>query len=307
MKIAILDSEAIGPIEELKRFDKFGEVKTYSTTNEKELFDRAKNKDVLILNKVRMDSSVLKKLPDLKLICVCATGTDNVDLEYCNEKGIEVKNVKGYSTDSVSQLTVSMVLALSLRLSEQNQSGKSKWQDSPVFSVLNNTFEDISDKSWGIVGLGSIGKKVARTATTMGCDVKYFSTTGRNSDPEFTRVELDALLGCNIISIHCPLNENTKDLINASNVSKLKDDCILINVARGGVVNERAIVDYFNKSNIKLGFDVASKEPIQGHNPLLEIRDSERLILTPHIAWASRQARQRLLEGVEDNIRAFIE
>ena len=141
----------------------------------------------------------------------------------------------------------------------------------------------------------------------MGCDVKYFSTTGRNSDPEFTRVELDALLGCNIISIHCPLNENTKDLINASNVSKLKDDCILINVARGGVVNERAIVDYFNKSNIKLGFDVASKEPIQGHNPLLEIRDSERLLLTPHIAWASRQARQRLLEGVEENIRAFIE
>lgn len=306
MKLAILDADALGDNVDLKSFEQFGELEVFGNTGQEQILERSQDKDILILNKVRLSASTLEKLPKLRLVCICATGTDNIDLEYCKEHGIEVKNVKGYSTESVAQLTISMGLALALRLSEQDESGKKMWPESEVFSVLSNPFEDLSGKTWGIIGLGAIGRKVADVAKALGCDVKYYSTTGQHDDPSYERVELDTLLGSDIISVHCPLNSDTKDLINSGNVSLLKDDCVLINVARGGIVNERDIVDHFQKTNIRLGFDVASKEPIGKDNPLLEIKSSKRLILTPHIAWASKQARQKLMEGVKKNIESFI-
>ncbi|MCO4755954.1 MAG: D-2-hydroxyacid dehydrogenase [Bacteriovoracaceae bacterium] len=307
MRIAILDAKTIGDDIDLSRFNDLGELEIFQETSKEQILDRGRDKDVLILNKVRLDKSTLKELKNLKLVCITATGTDNVDLEAAQEFGIEVRNVKGYSTDSVAQLTLAMVLSLQCKLAQQDHVGKKEWVNSKIFTNLDFKFNELAGKTWGIVGLGNIGQKVAQIASAFGCNVVYYSSSGVDRSEVFKRVELDELLGSDIITVHCPLTDSTRDLINADNLHQLKDEAVLVNVARGGIVNESDIVEKFKSSNIRLGFDVASKEPIQEDNPLLNISDSQRLIMTSHIAWASTEARKRLMDGVYNNIKTFLD
>lgn len=302
MKIVFLDSDTLGEDASLESIKALGDLEVFGSTSTAELVERSKNAEVIITNKVIINREHLEELKNLKLICVAATGMNNIDLEACKDKNIEVRNVKGYSTESVAQLTLAMALSLGSRLPEHGEFGATEWKDSKIFTTMKFPFGEFRNKKWGIIGLGAIGKRVAELARAFGCEVIYYSTSGRNRDQDFQRGDLSDVLACDIISVHCPLTERTKDLINSDNVNELKDDAILINVARGGIVNEKDITKKFKESNLRLGFDVASVEPIESKSPLLEIAGDYRFLLTPHIAWASKEARQRLVEGIAKNV-----
>lgn len=306
MKLVILDAATLGGDVSLDDFNTFGELSIYHTTKQSQIVERCEHHDIVITNKVKFSADELSKLPELKLICLAATGMDNIDLVECEKRNITVKNVKGYSTDSVAQITVSMVMSLASRLSEHNKFGKEQWVNDEIFTNLGSPFFELANKTWAVIGLGDIGRKTAEIAKAIGCNVVYYSTSGKNSTNDYKRVELDEALQSDIITVHCPLNENTRNLINKSNLHNLKDNAILVNVARGGIISERDIVDKFKSSNISLGFDVASVEPILKDNPLLEIKKSERFILTPHIAWSSKEARTRLIDCMVENIKGWL-
>ncbi len=305
MRIVFLDSDTLGGDISLEGVKDLGELICYGATKESEVVSRAKEAHVIITNKVVINQAHLKELDHLKLICVAATGANNIDLKACEKRGVSVKNVKGYSTESVAQITMSMALSLKSNLASHSEYGATKWQESKIFTTMQFPFSELKGKSWGVIGLGAIGKRVAELSEAFGCAVIYYSTSGRNHNQKFQRGKLEDALACDIISVHCPLTEKTKNLINKDNLHLLKDDAILINVARGGIVNERDIADMFKKSNVRLGFDVASAEPIEKESPLLEIAGDNRFHLTPHIAWASKEARARLIEGVIENIKGL--
>lgn len=307
MKIVFLDTATVGQDVSLELFRDFGALELHEVTTAEQVVDRCQEAEVVITNKVKILKEHIERLPKLKLICLAATGMDNIDLKACAQKGVEVKNVAGYSTHSVAQISLAMVLNLKSRLEEQNKFGKNNWFNDKIFTNLDSPFAELYGKTWGIIGLGAIGTQVARVASALGCEVVYYSSSGVDRSKEYRRVELEELLGCDVISVHCPLNERTQNLINESNTSYLKESAILVNVARGGVVSERAIVDRFKESKLSLGFDVASVEPIEKENPLLEIADSPRLILTPHIAWSSLEARSRLIKGIYNNIKGYLQ
>lgn len=307
MKIVFLDTATVGKDVSLKGFEALGDFVSYPVTKPEEVLQRCEGAQIVITNKVRIQREHVEALPELKLICLAATGMDNIDLMACEERGVVVKNVKGYSTDSVAQLTIAMVLSLMCKLKKQDEFGKNGWVHDELFTNLDNPFHELAGKTWAVIGLGEIGGKVASVASAFGCKALYYSTSGKNNREEYQRVDLEQALASDVISVHCPLSEVTKDLINHKNVGLLKEDAILINVARGGVVNERAIVDRFRETRLMLGFDVASVEPIHRENPLLEIAGSSRLILTPHVAWSSLEARGRLIKGILANINSWQE
>ncbi len=307
MKLVFLDRRTLGLDINIDQFSKYGEVKVYETTSYEETLDRIQGADIVITNKVVIDKSMMEQ-SDLKLICVAATGMNNIDLEYAKEKNITVKNVSGYSTKSVSQLTFSFVLQFVQRIDYYDNYGKNEWPKSKIFTNLEKPFFELEGKNWGIIGLGEIGRDVANIASAFGCNVSYYSTSGANYNTNYTQKSLEELLkGSDIISIHSPLNEKTLDLINSSNISAIKKGAILLNLGRGGIVNEQDISDAINKGeDIYYGTDVVSREPIEKSNPLLTIKNSSRLLLTPHIAWGSIEARRRLLDGIEENITSFL-
>ena len=307
MKLVILDRRSLGNDVDVSIFDKFGEVISYDLTKENETLERVKDADIVITNKVlitkeHMDNS------KMKLICITATGTNNVDLAYAKEKGIPVKNVAGYSSSSVAQVAFSMIFYFVTKLNYyKNYVDEGNWQKSELFTHIDAPFFELDGKRVGVIGLGDIGRNFAKKASAFGCEVVYYSTSGKNSNSEYKRVELDELLKTSdIISIHCPLNNDTKDLLNYENMKTIKDGAILLNLGRGGIINEADLAKIIDEKEIYCGIDVVSVEPILESNPLLKVKNKEQLLLTPHIGWASIEARTKLVSMVAKNIEEFI-
>ncbi|MGP2657282.1 D-2-hydroxyacid dehydrogenase [Malaciobacter sp. WC5094] len=307
MKIAILDRATLGNDVDVSIFEQFGELIVYDMTSEEQTQDRVKDVDIVLTNKVVINSSQMDN-STMKLICITATGMNNVDLQYAKQKNIAVKNVAGYSSSSVAQVAFSMIFHFVTKLDYyKSYVDNGNWQKSPIFTHIDKPFYELDNKRVGVIGLGDIGRNFAKKAKAFDCEVVYYSTSGKNSNSEYKRVELDELLSTSdIISIHCPLNENTQDLLNYENMSKMKDKAILLNLGRGGIINEEDLAKILDEKEIYAGIDVVSKEPILEDNPLLKVENKQRLLLTPHIGWASIEARTRLLEMVADNIREFL-
>ena len=300
MKIVFLDALTLGDVD-FERFKNLGEVEIYDVTPKEKTLERVKNADIVVTNKVVIDKDIVDK-SNIKFIQIAATGMNNVDLEYAKKKGIIVKNVAGYSTNSVIQHTFALVLGLLNKVCYFDKYTREKYPNSQIFTHIQNWFE-INGKTWGIIGLGEIGRGVANLARNFGAEVVYYSTSGKNQNNEFKRVTLEELLKkSDIISIHAPLNENTKNLLNKENLRLIKDGAILINVGRGGIINEKDLAEILEKKDIFVGLDVFEKEPINPDNPLLK---SNKVIFTPHVAWTSIEARNKLIDGVYNNIEEF--
>ena len=308
MKIVFLDAKTIGSDINFDTIKEFGELIVYQTTKEEEKLQRIKNADIIITNKVIIDKKAIDSAKNLKLICVTATGVNNIDVDYANKKGIEVKNVVNYSTKSVTQHTFAMLFYLLEQLRYYDDYVKSnRWKNSDIFTCIDRPFFEISSKRWGIIGLGTIGKSVARVAKSFGCEMVYYSTTGKNQDSEFKQVSLNELLSTSkIISIHAPLNEKTKNLLTKENLKLLNEGTVLLNLGRGGIINEKDLADIIDKKRVFVGLDVLENEPIREDDPLNFIKAKDRLLITPHIAWTSIEAREELIRGVAKNIEEFL-
>ncbi len=310
MKIAVLDAKTLGSDVDLSGLNQFGEVEIYETTPPEKVIDRVKDKDVIITNKVVIDKNVIDKAPNLKLIAVAATGVNNVDIQYAKEKGIQVRNVAGYSTESVVQHTFAMLFYLLEHLKYYDEYVKSgEYSKSDIFTHLGKPFWEIHGKKWGIIGLGTIGRRVAEVAESFGAKVSYYSTSGIDRKEKYPRKSLEQLLSeSDIVSIHAPLNEKTKGLIGYDQLKLMKKNAILLNLGRGGIVVEVDLAKALDEDLIGgAGLDVLEKEPIDENNPLLKIKNKEKLLITPHIAWTSIEARQRLVNEIIENIKAFLE
>jgi len=308
MKIVFLDAGTLGGDIDLSAFHALGEFKTFDTTCADERIAHIADAKIVLTNKVVIDQDVMDACPNIKLICVTATGTNNVDLAYAKEKGIEVKNVAGYSTASVAQTTMMLVLDLigkSAYYHDFVQSGG--WVKAASFTHIEKPFWEIKGKRWGIIGLGTIGKEVAKIATAFGAEVTYYSTSGANNDAVYERLPLETMLQtCDIITIHAPLNAQTKNLIDANALAMMKEGSVLVNVGRGGIVDEVALAKIIDEKELYVGLDVLEIEPMKAHHPLLHVKHAERLIITPHIAWASKEARKKLMALVAQNIQLFL-
>lgn len=308
VEIVILDRLTLGLDIDISIFEQFGNVSIYDKTNENETLQRVQNKDIVITNKVVINKEHMDN-SNIKLICVTATGMNNIHLEYAKQKQIEVKNVAGYSSSSVTQLAFSMIFHFIQKLNYyKSYVDEGKWQESPIFTNLDKPFYELDNKKVGIIGLGNIGKDFAKKMKAFDCEIIYYSSSGKNTNSAYKQVDLDELLStCDIISIHCPLNENTKDLLKYENMKKIKDKAILLNLSRGGIINEADLARILDEKEIYAGIDVASVEPILHTNPLLKVKNKNRLLLTPHIAWGSIEARTKLIKLVALNIKEFLE
>ena len=278
----------------------------HPATRHEETSERLRGAEVVISNKVVLNRAVLTQADRLKLICVAATGTNNVDLEAARELGVAVTNVAGYSTPSVVQWVFTHILALSCRFPEHHQAVcQGDWQRSPRFALLDYPFRELAGKTLGIVGYGVLGQAVARVAEAFGMRLLIAQRPG--GEPRTGRVPLDELLSqVDVLSLHCPLAENTRNLIGWDELAAMKRDALLINTARGGIVDEAALAEALAQGTIGgAGVDVLSCEPPSANNPLLE-RPLPNLILSPHVAWASRESRQRLAQELVANIQAFV-
>jgi len=306
-KIVILDAKTFGEDIDLSVFNILGEVKLYQTSSYEQTINHISDSSIVITNKVIIDKDIIDSC-NIKLICVAATGMNNIDLDYAKKKGIVVKNAVGYSTSSVAQLTLSMALQFIQKISYYNDYVQNNsWCKSDIFTHLDKPFYELDNKTWGIIGLGNIGKKVASIASSFGCNIQYYSTSGANNDTQYNNVSLDKLLQTSdIISIHCALNDNTLNLINKSNLKLLKDKTIILNLGRGGIVNEEDISKKLDKRELYYGTDVVTVEPIIEQSPLLAVQNKNRIIITPHIAWASIEARIRLVNIVLNNIKEYL-
>ncbi|MCT7561311.1 D-2-hydroxyacid dehydrogenase [Aliarcobacter butzleri] len=308
MQIVILDRATLGFDIDVNIFSKFGNVTSYDSTKENETAQRVKNADIVLTNKVVIGKNEIDN-SNIKLICITATGMNNVDLEYAKEKNISVKNVAGYSTSSVVQVGFSMILYFVQKLNYYKKYvDEGNWQKNELFTHIDEPFFELDKKRVGIIGLGEIGRNFAKKAKAFDCEVVYYSTSGKNSNSEYKSISLEELLKTSdIISIHAPLNENTKNLLTYENMKNMKDGAILLNLGRGGIINENDLAKLIDEKEIYCGIDVVSKEPIEESNPLLKVKNKNRLLLTPHIGWASIEARTRLVNMVAKNIEDFID
>ena len=306
-KIVVLDGKTLGNVDYIK-LNEFGEVIYYDLTLKEEVADRVKDANIVLTNKVLLNEENLRGADSLELICEMATGYNNIDINYAKEKNIAVTNVNGYSTTTVAQHTFAMLLHLYDNISYFDNFIKSgEYSKSGMFTNIQVPYKDLCGKIWGIVGLGNIGKRVAKIAQAFGARVVYYSTSGKNADSDYARVEFDSLLKqCDIISIHAPLNEKTEGLIDYEAFTKMKKDSVLINVGRGPIVVDEDLARAIDEEIIGgAALDVFKVEPISVENPLLKIKNKERLVLTPHIAWASVEARNRLFTDLLENISAY--
>lgn len=309
MKLVILERNSVGTDVDVSCFEKFGEVTCYPNTVAANTSERVKDADIILANKAPLNESTLKDAPNVKLICLLATGFDNVDLAYCKSRGIKVTNVVNYCTSTVAQHTLLLALALSEKIAfydDYVKSGAYSAQDR--FSNFDRTFYDLEGKTWGIIGMGTIGRRVAGLAQAFGCRVIFYSASGKSTCTDYERVEFDTLLQeSDILSLHCPLSDRTRGLINQDALSKMKKTAVLVNVARGPVVDTRALCDALVTDRIAgAGLDVLEQEPMAKDNTLARIKDSSKLIITPHMAWASLESRTRLVDEVVKNIEAFL-
>lgn len=310
LKIVILERVSVGMDVPVDVISELGDVTVYINTKYEEIAERVKDADIIIANKSKLNEDTLKEAKNVKLISEFATGFDNIDLEYCKKRGIGVCNVRDYSTDMVAQHTFALALALSEKLSHYDNFVKSgDYCNHNSFSYFGLPFNELAGKTWGIIGMGNIGKKVARIAEAFGCKVIFYSVTGRSSVTEYKQVDFDTLLKeSDFLSLHCPLSDITRDLIDADALKKMKKTAYLINVARGPVVNQEALYEALMNDEIAgAGLDVLAKEPMEKDNPLQKIQDSTKLIITSHLAWASVEARTRCVNYNYDNIKSFME
>ncbi|MCR4778396.1 MAG: D-2-hydroxyacid dehydrogenase, partial [Lachnospiraceae bacterium] len=301
MKIVFLDVASMGKDLDYSRFYDLGDVVMYDYTKEDEIAGRVADADVVVTNKMLINEKTVGDAANLKLVCVTATGTNNLDKEFLYRRGIEWRNVAGYSTETVAQHTFALLFWLIEKLPYYDEYVKSeKYVNDMQFTHFTNVFHEISGKTWGIIGLGEIGRRVAGLAKVFGCNVIYYSTSGKNHNPDYKEVDFDTLLReSDIISVHAPLNSDTEGLMDADAFDKMKNTALFINVGRGPIVDEAALADAIEAGKIAgAGLDVLTKEPMAEDNPLRRIKDSVRLIITPHIAWAGVEARTRLMSIV---------
>lgn len=310
MKIVFLDAKSIGKDVDFTPFTTLGEFVTYDCTDAALVPERTADADVIISNKTLINEQTIGRADKLKLVCVCATGTNNLDKDYLQKRGIAWRNVAGYSTDSVAQHTFALLFYLLHNLRYYDDYVKSgEYTRSDTFTNTDRPFTELLGKTYGIIGLGAIGKKVAQIAQSFGMKVIYYSTGGKNHNPDYEEVSYENLLRrSDIISIHAPLNEKTEHLIDASSFKLMKNTAILINVGRGPIIVEKDLADAINCGQISAaGLDVLDNEPMLSDNPLRSVKDSGRLIITPHIAWASTEAKKRLMDTVYNQIKEFLE
>ena len=304
MKIAILDAATLGTDVDLSPLRRLGETAEYPTTAPEDITDRLRDADVAVVNKIKLNGTNLPGTA-VRLICVAATGYDNIDTEYCRANGIALCNVPGYSTDSVAQLTLSMVLSLATHLPEYTRYvADGSYSASGVANKLTPIYHEISSLTWGVVGGGGIGGKVAQIAEAFGCKVLMCR---RKQDPRYETVPVDELCArCDIISLHVPLSDETRGMISADRIASMKDGVILVNVARGAVTDEEALTKAVESGKIGgLGVDVYSVEPFGKDHPFTRILDRDNVCLTPHMAWGSAEARNRVVAEMAKNAAAF--
>ena len=309
MKIVILERNSVGLDVSVEALSAFGEVTIYPNTTAPDVKERVKDADIIIANKSPLNAETLAEAANVKLICEFATGYDNVDLAYCKSRGIKVANVVNYSTDAVAQHTFALCLYVLEKLHHYDhyvKDGAYAAQDR--FSNFDIPYVELAGKTWGIIGMGNIGRKVAQIAQAFGCKVIFYSASGNSTCTEYERVDFDTLLKeSDFLSLHCPLSDKTRNLIDLEALKKMKDTAILINVARGPVVNDADLYTALTEGYIgAAGLDVTSTEPMKDSNPLSKIMDSNKLIITPHMAWASIEARTRVVAETCKNIDAFL-
>ena len=310
MKIVFLDAKTSGEDIDLSGYDSLGTVVKYGFSTAEEARERTKDADVIVLNKVEINETSIGEADHLKLVCVTATGTNNLDKEYLKQRGIAWRNVAGYSTETVAQHTFALLFYLMEKLRYYDDYVKTeKYVEDVTFTHFENVFHELSGKTWGIIGLGNIGQRVADIAKLFGCHVIYYSTSGKNTKPGYERVSLEELLrSSDIVSVHAPLDENTRGLMNRKTFALMKREAIFLNLGRGPIVVEQDLADALNGGTIAAaGLDVLCVEPMQRDNPLRTIKDSGKLLITPHIAWASVEARTRLMKTIEKQIREFFQ
>lgn len=308
-KIVVLDYDAIGHDIALNELEKYGHVTVYNNVLNEQIENVITNANVIVTNKKILGQEQLQKATKLELICLTATGFNTIDIKYCKENNIKVANVSSYSTDSVAQHTFALLLSLQNKISYYNNFITStKYSQSGLFSHFDEPIHELSGKTWGIIGMGNIGQSVAKIATAFGCQVQYYSTSGKNNDQPYQSVDFNKLLSSSdIISIHAPLNEKTNGLIDAMALAKMKKDAFLINVGRGQIIVENDLIFALeNKIIAGAGLDVFNQEPIDISSKLL-VTDHSNLIMTPHIAWAAVESRTRCIKEVSLNIKAYIE
>lgn len=308
MKIVFLDAKTIGDDIDLSAYDTLGEVVKYSFSQPEEVPERAADADVLIVNKIRIDEAAVGRADHLKLVCVTATGTNNLDKDYLERRGIAWRNVADYSTQSVAQHTFAMLFFLLEKLRYYDDYVKEgRYINDTVFTHFAEHFYELKGKTWGIIGLGNIGRRVTAIAEAFGAEVIYTSPSGSAPQEGYHQVDLDTLLAeSDIISVHAPLNQYTENLINKNTLKKMKKNCIFLNLGRGPIVNEQDLADALMQGEIAAaGLDVLCQEPMSSGNPLMAIKDSRKLFITPHIGWASVESRTRLMDIIFHQIKEF--
>ena len=309
MKLVFLDTKTIGEDIDLSAYDALGEVVKYGFSTLEEIPERVKDADVLIVNKIAINEQTIGTAKNLKLVCVTATGTNNLDKEYLKKRGIAWRNVAGYSTESVTQHTFALLFYLLEKIRYYDDYVKDeKYINDTVFTHFAEHFNEVNGKTWGIIGLGTIGRRVADIAKAFGARVIYYSASGSPAQEGYEQVDFETLLTTSdIVSVHAPLNEYTKDLMDREAFAKMKKTAIFLNLGRGPIVVEQDLYEALETGEIAAaGLDVLCEEPMSETNPLAKIKDSKKLIITPHIAWASVEARKRLMQIIVEQIREFL-
>lgn len=310
MKIVFLDAETFGEVSFLPFLQKLGTTTIYPLTSPEQTLSRVHDADIVLTNKVVLNRSILEHSSQIKLICVTATGMNNVDVEFAQQRGIVVRNAVGYAVDSVTQHTFTMLLALQEKLAYYDEYVKSgEYVQSRTFTHLGREFGLLKDKYIGIVGLGNIGRGVARIAEAFGMHVIYYSVSGTQRPEKYKQVSWTELLQLSdVISIHAPLTEKTRNLINAEAIDQMKPTSIILNLGRGGIINEADLAQAIDDNKIgAAGLDVFESEPMNADNPLLHVKNPQKLVLTPHIAWAAYETREHLMQIVLNHIRTFVD
>lgn len=309
MNIVFLDAKSVGEDIDLSKFSTLGTFTTYNFSTTEQIPERVKDADIVITNKGLINEQTIGNASNIKLVCVTATGTNNLDKTYLEQRNIKWHNVAGYSTESVAQHTFAMLFYLLEKLSYYDAYVKEgKYANDTSFTHFAEHFNEICGKTWGIIGLGNIGRRVADIAKAFGANVIYYSTTGNNNQKGYQRVDFDTLLSTSdIISVHAPLTEETEGLINADAISKMKSNVIFLNAGRGAIVVEQDLADALDDNRIAAaGLDVLCEEPMNPNSAFLHIQDSKKLLITPHIAWASIEARTKLMDIIFQQVSDFI-
>ena len=310
MKIVFLDAGTLGDDIDYSGFEQMGEVVKYPFSSPEEASRRVADADVVIVNKVPVNSMTISSAENLKLVCVTATGTNNLDKDYLAQRGIAWRNVAGYSTESVAQHTFAMLFYLMENLRYYDDYVRDgHYINDRIFTHFARTFHELNGMTWGILGLGAIGRRVADIAAMFGARVIYYSASGAPAQKGYNQVNFDTLLAeSDILSVHAPLNEYTEGIMDAEAFRRMKSSAILLNLGRGPIINEADLAEALNVGEIRAaGLDVLCVEPMSKENPLINVRDKDRLFITPHIAWATKEARLRLMDICERNIRSFLE